>query len=66
MEPVTSAATEMGSNLMPAAQAGTGASTAAGSVSGEEGGRARIEGGERDVSGGSTVAVPEVAGGYQQ
>ena len=70
LEPVPSAATEMGINLMPA-QAG-GAAT---SVSGQSDEPSAIEGSQitgqlkspsRDISGSSTLAQPESSTNYQR
>lgn len=69
LEPIPSAATEMGSNLMPA-QAGTAAT----SVSGEEAPLAVTEGSTTgqleypsgDVSGSSTIAQSEPSTTYQR
>lgn len=70
LEPIPSAATNVGSNLMP-----TQASTAATSVSGQEEEQLALGEGQttgqpdlstRDVSGSSTVAQPEPSMSYQQ
>lgn len=70
LEPVPSAATEMGVNLMPA-QAGTAATGAVGQEEeplGITGGSTtgQLESPPRDVSGSSTVAQPEHSLSYQQ
>lgn len=59
LEPIPSAATDIGSNLMP-----TQASTAATSVSGQE--EEQLALGERQTTGSSTVAQPEPSMSYQQ
>ena len=69
-EPVSSAATEMGVNLMPA-QAGTAATSVSGhseDVAGVAGGSttSQLEPQSRDLSGSSTVAQPEPSTNYQR
>ena len=61
LEPIPSAATDMGSNLMPT-QAGTAATSVSGQSEGVEGSTTgQIEYPHGDTSGMSTVAQPETA-----